>query len=133
MKALEEWDRMNIVLWIAQGLLAIAYVLAGSMKAFRPVEQLSKNMKWVTAVPAGLVRFIGIAEVVGGIGLIIPMVTNIAPGLTVAAAAGLVLVQVCAIVFHVSRGEARGLPANLVLLLLALLVLVGRVAIVPIG
>ena len=103
------------------------------MKAFQPVQQLSKNMKWVTAVPAGLVRFIGIAEVVGGIGLIIPMVTNVAPGLTVAAAAGLVLVQVCAIVFHLSRGERRGLPANVVLLLLALLVLVGRVAIVPIG
>jgi putative oxidoreductase len=133
MKALEEWNGMNVVLWIAQGLLAVAYVLAGSMKAFRPAEQLSKNMKWVNAVPAGLVHFIGIAEVVGAIGLIIPMVTNVAPGLTVAAAAGLVLVQVCAIVFHLSRGEVRGLPANFVLLLLALLVLVGRIAIVPVG
>jgi putative oxidoreductase len=124
---------MNVVLWIVQGLLAAAYVLAGSMKAFRPLEQLSKTMKWVSVVPAGLVRFIGIAEVLGAIGLILPMVTNVAPGLTIVAAAGLVLVQVCAIVFHLSRGEGRAVPANAVLLLLALLVLVGRVAIAPIG
>jgi len=121
------------VLWVAQGLLAVAYVLAGSMKAFRPLEQLSKNMKWVSSVPAGLVRFVGIAEVLGAIGLILPMVTSVAPALTIAAAAGLVIVQLCAIVFHLFRGEVRGVPANFVLLLLALLVLVGRLVIVPIG
>jgi putative oxidoreductase len=125
---------MNVVLWIAQGFLAVAYVLAGSLKAFRPLEQLSKNMKWVSSVPAGLVRFVGIAEVLGAIGLILPMVTSVAPALTIiAAAAGLVVVQLCAIVFHLSRGEGRGVPANFVLLLLALLVLVGRLVIVPIG
>jgi putative oxidoreductase len=124
---------MNLVLWIVQALLAAAYVLAGSMKAFRPLEQLSKNMTWVSTAPAGLVRFIGIAELLGAIGLILPMATNIAPGLTIAAAAGLVIVQVCAIVFHLSRNEARMVPGNVVLLLLALFVIIGRVAIVPIG
>jgi putative oxidoreductase len=122
---------MSVVLWIVQALLAAAYVLAGSMKAFRPLEALKKSMTWVSAVPAGLVRFVGIAELLGAIGLILPMVTNLAPGLTVAAAAGLVLVQVCAIVFHLSRHEARVVPGNIVLLLLALFVLIGRVAIVP--
>ena len=124
---------MNLVLWIVQALLAAAYVLAGSMKSFRPLEQLSKNMAWVKTTPAGLVRFIGIAELLGAIGLILPMATNIAPGLTIAAAAGLVIVQVCAIVFHLSRNEARMVPGNVVLLLLALFVIIGRVAIVPIG
>lgn len=122
---------MNVVLWVVQALVAAAYILSGSMKAFRPVEQLSKSMAWVSAVPSGLVRFIGIAEVLGAIGLILPMVTNIAPGLTIAAAAGLVLVQVCAIGFHLSRHEARVVPGNIVLLLLALFILIGRVAIVP--
>ena len=122
---------MNVVLWIVQALLAAAYVLSGSMKAFRPVEQLSKNMTWVSDVPAGLVRFIGIAEVLGAIGLILPMATNVAPGLTVAAAAGLVLVQLCALAFHLSRHETRVIPGNVILLLLALFVLVGRLAIVP--
>ena len=122
---------MTVVLWIVQALLAAAYVLTGSMKAFRPLEALKKSMTWVGDVPAGFVRFVGAAELLGAIGLILPMVTNIAPGLTVAAAAGLVLVQVCAIVFHLSRHEARVVPGNIVLLLLALFVLIGRVAIAP--
>lgn len=124
---------MNVVLWIVQALLAAVYVLVGGAKAFQSLEGLSKRMTWVRAVPAGLVRFIGIAELLGAIGLILPMVTTIAPWLTVAAAAGLVLVQVCAITFHVSRHETRAVPSNVVLLLLAVLVLIGRVAIVPVA
>jgi uncharacterized membrane protein YphA (DoxX/SURF4 family) len=124
---------MNVVLWIVQALLAVAYVLAGSMKAFRPLVTLSKSMAWVRSVPAGFVRFIGIAELLGAVGLILPMMTNIAPWLTVAAAAGLVLVQVCAIAFHLSRREASVVPGNVMLLVLAGLVLIGRVAIVPIA
>ena len=124
---------MNLVLWIVQALLAVAYVMAGGMKAFRPLDALSKSMAWVRTAPAGLVRFIGIAELLGALGLILPMITNVVPWLTVAAAAGLILLQVCAIVFHVSRQEARVVPSNVLLLLLALLVLIGRVAIVPIA
>ena len=124
---------MNVVLWIVQALLALAYIMAGSMKAFRPLEALSKSMGWVRAVPAGFVRFVGIAELLGAIGLILPMVTNIAPWLTVAAAAGFVLVQIGASVLQVSRQETSQVPVNVVLLLLAVLVLVGRVAIVPIA
>jgi hypothetical protein len=124
---------VNVVLWIVQGLLAAVFLLVGSMKASRPVAALSKNMAWVSAVPLGLVRFIGVAEVLGAVSLILPMVTHIAPGLTIAAAAGLVLVQACAIVFHLSRREGRVVPGNVVLLLLALFVLIGRVAIVPVA
>jgi hypothetical protein len=124
---------MNVALWTVQALLAAAYVLVGSIHASRPLEELSKRMAWVSAVPAGLVRFIGVVEVLGAIGLILPMVINIAPRLTVAAAAGLVLLQACAIVFHLSRHEARVVPGNVVLLLLALFVVIGRVATVPVA
>ena len=54
---------MSIVLWIVQGLLALAFLMAGVMKSFMPVEGLKKNMIWVGSVPAGLVRFIGIIVV----------------------------------------------------------------------
>ena len=124
---------MNLALWIVQALLAAAYALIGGIHVSRPLDELSKRMKWVSAVPAGLVRFIGVVEVLGAIGLILPMVTNIAPWLTVAAAAGLALLQVFAIALHLSRHEARDVPGNAVLLLLAVFVLVGRVAIVPVA
>jgi len=130
---MEEWNPMNVVLWIIQALLAVTYVIIGGAKAFQSLEGLSKRMTWVHNVPAALVRFIGIAELLGAIGLILPLVTNIAPWLTVVAAAGLALVQVCAIIFHVSRHEARVVASNVALLLLAVFVLIGRVAIVPIA
>ena len=70
---------MNIVLWIVQGLLALAFLLAGFMKTFRPVETLKKNMAWVSAVGAPFVRFIGIAELLAAIGLILPAATGTLP------------------------------------------------------
>src|SRR5947209_6260152 len=116
---------MNIVLWIVQGLVALAFLLAGFMKAFMPVETLKKNMAWVNAVPASFVRFIGVAELLGAIGLILPAATGIAPWLTIAAAAGLVVTQVSASIFHASRRETSNIGMNVVLLLLALLIVVG--------
>jgi putative oxidoreductase len=94
-------------------------------------DQLGKRMSWVPSTPPAVVRLIGIAEILGAVGLILPMVTGIAPGLTVAAAVGLVLVQVFAVPVHVSHGEAASVPMNFVLLLLAAFIVVGRVAMVP--
>ena len=124
---------MNVVLWIVQGALAVVYLLAGTPKTIAPIAALSKRVDWIGSVPAGLVRFIGVAEVVGAIGLILPMRTGILPWLTVAAGVGLIVLQVCAALFHVSRGELKALPANGVLLVLALFVVIGRVFIVPIA
>jgi hypothetical protein len=101
------------------------------MKATQPLDQLAKRMDWVSSTPPTFVRSIGIAEVLGAIGLILPLATGILPGLTVAAAVGLVLVQLAASAFHVSRNEVSRLPVNLVLLLLAAFVVYGRLAIVP--
>lgn len=122
---------MNIALWIVQGLLALAYLAAGASKLTQPVEKLGERMKWVYSLPQPLVRAIGLAELLGAIGLIAPLATNIQPWLTPAAAGGLVIVQLGAIVFHISRREFRGLPVNIVLLLLAAIILIGRTALLP--
>jgi putative oxidoreductase len=122
---------MNIALWIVQALLAAAFLLAGAMKVAQPIDRLGTSMAWVRTVPPWLVRFIGVAEVLGAIGLIVPMVIGTLPWLTVAAAAGLVIVQLSAGVFHFSRRELPMIPANAVLLVLAAFVVIGRLAIVP--
>ena len=124
---------MNIVLWVVQGLLALAFLLAGFMKATQPVANLKKNMALVAAIPAAFVRFIGVAELLGAIGLILPALLNIQPWLTVASAAGLVVVMVSASIFHASRREYSNIGMNIVLLLLAVFIIVGRTALSPLA
>ncbi len=122
---------MSVVLWTVQVLLALAFLMAGFMKLTQPIATLNKRMAWTTAVAPGFVRFVGLAELLGGIGLILPMLTGILPWLTIAAAVGLSIVMVGAVIFHLTRHEASHVPGNIVLLVLALIVVVGRLAIVP--
>jgi len=110
---------MNMALWIVQGLLALAFLLAGSMKALAPLNTVKKNMPWANDVAAAFVRFIGVAELLAGISLILPAVTGIQSWLTIAAALGLVVVMVSASIFHASRREYQNIGMNVVLLLLA--------------
>jgi uncharacterized membrane protein YphA (DoxX/SURF4 family) len=124
---------MVIVLWVVQGVLALAFLLSGFLKGFTPLEGLKKNMAWVGNVPAGLVRLIGIAELLGALGLILPVATGIVPVLTVAAAVGLVLVMLSAAVFHASRKEYSTIGVNAVLLLLAAFIVVGHLVWVPLA
>ena len=105
--------------WIVAGLLALFYLYAGGLKVVRTQEQLRPMMGWVDTVPMPLVRVIGVLELLGAIGLILPKLTGIAPGLAVAAAIGLVLIQVGGIVTHLSRGEARLIGLNVALLVAA--------------
>ena len=118
---------MNIALWIAAGLLAAVSLAAGTMKTFQPKEKLaSSGMGWVEDFSPGMVKFIGVAEILAGIGLILPAVLDIATVLVPLAALGMVLMMIGAIVVHVRRKEYPGLPVNLVLLLLAAFVAWGR-------
>lgn len=111
---------MNIAYWIIAGLLALAYLAVGGMKIFRSQEQLlSSGMGWVEGMPAGVVKLIGALEILGAIGLIVPPLVHIAPGLAIAAAIGLILLQIVAMIVHIRRKEFRNLPANAVLLVLA--------------
>ena len=118
---------METALWIVSGLLALAYIFAGATKALRPKNKLT-NLPWTKDYSAGTVKFIGIAEFLGGLGLILPWLTGIAPVLTPIAATGLVLVQLLAIVHHIRHNEAKVLPMNIVLLLAALFIAIFRFA-----
>jgi uncharacterized membrane protein len=115
---------MTIAVWIASGLLALAYLTAGVMKAFLPAERIAKNFPWTETVGLPATRVIGVLEILGAIGLILPPLTGIAPIVAGFAAVGLVLVQVGAIATHIRRHER--FIVNIALLLLAAFVAVGR-------
>jgi len=124
--------RLHIALWVAQGLLAAAFGMAGAMKLATPITALAAQMGWPGDVPAALVRLIGAAELAGALGLVLPSALRIRPVLTPLAAAGLVAVMVLAAGFHLTRGEASMLPANLILGVLAAFVAWGRYRKAPI-
>jgi uncharacterized membrane protein YphA (DoxX/SURF4 family) len=119
---------MNIVLWIVQGVLAAMYLMAGSMKAFQPAKvRENPQMTWAHSRTDGFIRFVGISELLGALGLILPMVTGILPWLTPLAAVGLTLIQLLAIFTeHLPKKEFNIIPVNIVLLGLAVFVIVGR-------
>ena len=119
---------MEIAVWIVSGLLALMYLFAGFTKTFTPLEKLRGQMAWVDSMK-NWTRLVGIVEILGAIGLILPRLLNIAPWLSVAAAFGLVIVQVLAILLHLRRNEAKALPFNIVLLLAALFVAIGLLVI----
>jgi hypothetical protein len=116
---------MNLALWIVQLLIGAAFVMAGVLKSTRPISELAARMPWVSAVSPGTVRFIGASELAGGIGVIVPWATGIAPVLTPLAALGLVVVMVLAAAFHLRRHE-RGLVINAILGGLAAFIAWGR-------
>ena len=110
---------MNIALWIAQGLLAAMYLMAGSMKVFQTAKA-RENMTWTQGRSDGFVRFVGTSELLGALGLILPLVTGILPWLTILAAIGLTIIQVLAIFQeHLPKKEYNVIPVNIVLLALA--------------
>jgi MYXO-CTERM domain-containing protein len=124
---MKEFPMKNVAVWGLQVLLALAFGAAGVMKLVTPVDQLAASgMAWTTALPPIAVTLIGVAEVLGAVGLILPAATRIRPELTPVAAAALGIMQVLAAVFHVARGEGTQVPVNLVLALLAFGVFAAR-------
>lgn len=124
---------IQISLWIVQVLLALSFGMTGAMKAMTPYDALAASMAWVAHVPEALVRFIGVAELAGAIGLVLPALARIQPRLTPLAAAGLVIVMVLAAGTHASLGEWGAIPVNLVLGGLAAFVAWGRTMKAPIA
>lgn len=120
-------------LWAAQVLLAVMFGIAGVMKSTQPITALSGTVPWSTDVPEALVRFIGISELAGAVGLILPALTRIRPGLTPLAALGLVVVMLLASGFHILRGELGALPITFLLGGLAAFVAWGRWTKAPIA
>ncbi|MFM7197324.1 MAG: DoxX family protein [Chloroflexota bacterium] len=119
-------DYVDIGLWIGQTLLALGMAGAGGMKAMSPREKLLPQMKWVARFPVWAPRAIGLAEVAGAIGLVVPWASGIVPVLTPVAAACLLVLMVGAVKVHVDDDEALHGIAPAVLGALALVVAVGR-------
>ncbi|AQW55649.1 DoxX family protein [Streptomyces violaceusniger] len=109
---------MNVAYWIVAGLLALFYLYGGGVKVVRSRERLRPMMAWVDTTPMPAVRAIGVIEVLGAIGLILPPLTGIAPWLALAAAIGFVVLQIGATRVHLSRGD-RQVALNITLLLAA--------------
>lgn len=122
----------NITLWIAQVLLAIGFLAGGWGKMVWPMEQIHAQVPWAPAVPEYLMRFIGVSEVLGAIGLILPALTRIRPGLTILSAAGLALIMALAAGFHLFRTEYFMILYNIVYFAFAVFIAWGRLVKHPI-
>ncbi|WP_167138562.1 DoxX family protein [Diaminobutyricimonas sp. TR449] len=122
---------MDIALWIVAGIAALLFLAAGAMKALQPKEKLATSMGWVDDFSTPQVKLIGIAEVLGALGLILPALFNTATILVPIAATGVAVIMIGAMVVHARRGEAQMSPINVVLFALAAFVAVGRFFIEP--
>ena len=120
---------MNILLWVLQVLLAAAFAAHGLMFLFPPAGMVAAMN---ASIPPALRLFIGVAEVLAAIGLTLPGFTRIQPWLVPAAAAGLMIVTICATAFHLSRGEVSSAITTAVLFVLVTFVAYMRWRVRPI-
>ncbi len=123
---------MNIAIWVAQVLLAVQFALVGQMHAFQH-ERGVERLKWPAAVGKRLMFFIGICELLGAVGVILPALTGVLPWLTPVAAVGLAVIMILAIIFHIPRREYPNIGLNAFLLVLAAFVAYGRFVLAPIN
>ena len=119
---------MEIAVWIVSGLLAFAFLVGGIVRFVVPASTYGTwpNQQWITAVPRTGIVAISVAEILGAIGLVVPRLTGILPILTPLAAAGLALIMVGALVFHIRRRERPNVPVAVVLIVLLTFVAVAR-------
>lgn len=122
---------MHVALWVAQGLLFITLAMGAVMK-FMPIEKIAAMMPWTGELPEITVRLLGVIDLLGVLGVVLPALLRWKPQLTVWAAIGIVLLMISATVFHVSRGEASVIGFNLFTLVMAVFVAWGRFKKAPI-
>lgn len=122
----------HISLWVVQAALAGMFGMAGLMKVITPLEELAKNMSWVSESGEAMVRFIGISEVLGALGLILPSLLRIQPRLTSYAAIGLLIIMVLGMMVHVMHNEMNLVPVTIILASACGFVAWGRLVKVPI-
>ena len=122
---------LHISLWVVQGLLAAAFGMAGFMKLTAPIEQLAENgMSFVNDYSVGMVRFIGISELLGALGLIIPAAFRFKTFLTPLAAVGLAIIMILATSYHIGANEP--IIGSLVFFVLTAFIAWGRFKLAPI-
>ena len=115
---------MNIALWILQGLLAFAIFGAGGFKLATPHGTLTEKMKWAATWPPARVKLLGLAELLGAVGVVAPWATGILPVLTPVAALCLLVLMLGAVKTHLDFKEPFVAPA--VLAVIALVIALGR-------
>ena len=120
---------MNMVLWVLQALLALAFFAHGCLLLFPPASIVAQMN---ASLPRWFQLFIGVAEILAAVGLTLPGLTRIQPWLVSAAAAGLMIVMICATVFHLARGEVTSAITTVVLLAMATFVAYMRWQVAPI-
>jgi uncharacterized membrane protein YphA (DoxX/SURF4 family) len=117
---------LSIVAWVLQALLALVFLAHGILYLFPPARMREQG-----GLPAGFRIFIGIAEILAAIGLVLPGLVHVLTFLAPLAAAGLVIVMIGAIVYHLRRNEAAMVPVLVVILLVAAVVVFLRWQVVP--
>jgi len=120
---------MTYALWIVQGLLAVLFLFAGGVKLVLPIEEMMKQMP--VPLPGLFLRFLGVVEVLGALGLILPGLLRVRPGLTPLAAAGLVIIMIGATVITLVGGDVATALISLVVGVLAAFVAYGRWRLAP--
>ena len=120
---------MNMLLWVLQALLALAFFAHGCLLLFPPASIVAQMN---ASLPRWFQLFIGVAEILAAVGLTLPGFTRIQPWLVSAAAAGLMIVMICATVFHLARGEVTSAITTVVLLAMATFVAYMRWRVAPI-
>ena len=124
---------LRTALWIAQAVLFVVFAATGFVKMTLPIADLAPVMSWVAAVPPALVRFIGVAELAGALGVLLPTLTRVHPALTPLAALGLAIVMGLATVVNLAGGHAAHAAVAFPLGALAAFVAWGRFGRAPIA
>ncbi|GAB3755709.1 DoxX family protein [Spirosoma pomorum] len=123
---------LHIILWIAQLLVAILLLWAGYVKLMKPITELAAMWPWAGETPATFVWLTGIVDWLGAVGLVAPAALRIRPKLTPLAAVGVMLLMLCAIVFHLLRGEGTSIGFNIGVFGIAAFIAWGRLTKAPI-
>jgi uncharacterized membrane protein YphA (DoxX/SURF4 family) len=111
-------DFLDIGLWVVHAIVAVIFLMAGAMHAFR-YEAAKKNLPWVKDAARGVVVLDGAVEMLGAIGVILPRLTNILPVLTPLSAAGLAMIMAIAMALHARRREYSAIGFTSLLFLMA--------------
>jgi uncharacterized membrane protein YphA (DoxX/SURF4 family) len=124
---------LHIALWVVQVLLAATLLWAGTVKLFQPAHEVAAMWSWAGEVPLALLKLTGAVDLLGGLGLILPALLRIQPRLTPIAAVGVVVLMICASIFHISRGEGSQIGFNVLFAALSAFVAWGRLRKAPIA
>ncbi|MET0795216.1 MAG: DoxX family protein [Polyangiaceae bacterium] len=123
---------LSIGLWLVQASLSITFTGTALWKLLTPVPKLAAMIPWAGQVPPAFLYLTALVDLCGGLGVVLPAITRIKPGLTALAALGCAALQLCAVAFHFSRGEGANTPFNFFLAALSLFVAWGRHSRAPI-